>query len=47
MIRRVCTILLILAVGLLAAPLAADAQQAGNVYRVGLVFTMAPVSDPK
>jgi putative tryptophan/tyrosine transport system substrate-binding protein len=32
-----------LAGGLLAAPLAAQAQQAGKVYRVGLVFTTAPV----
>ncbi len=34
-----------LALGLLAAPLPADAQQAGKVYRVGLVFTTAPVSE--
>jgi putative tryptophan/tyrosine transport system substrate-binding protein len=33
-----------LAGGLLAAPLAAEAQQSGKVYRVGLVFTTAPVS---
>ena len=32
-----------LAGGLLAAPLAARAQGAGKVYRVGLVFTTAPV----
>jgi putative ABC transport system substrate-binding protein len=32
-----------LAGGLVAAPLAAKAQQAGKVYRVGLVFTTAPV----
>ena len=31
--------------GLLAAPRAAGAQQAGKVYRVGLVFTTAPVSE--
>ena len=30
---------------LLAAPLAAEAQQAGRVYRVGLIFTTAPVSE--
>ena len=30
---------------LLAAPLAAEAQQPGKVYRVGLVFTTAPVSE--
>src|SRR6266436_2365977 len=34
-----------LAGGLLAAPLAAAAQGAGKVYRVGLVFTTAPVSE--
>jgi putative ABC transport system substrate-binding protein len=33
-----------LAGGFLAPPLAAEAQQAGKVYRVGLVFTTAPVS---
>jgi len=31
--------------GLLAAPLAAEAQVAGKVYRVGLVFTTAPVDE--
>jgi putative tryptophan/tyrosine transport system substrate-binding protein len=31
--------------GLLAAPLAAEAQQPGKAYRVGLVFTTAPVSE--
>jgi ABC-type uncharacterized transport system substrate-binding protein len=30
---------------ILAAPLAARAQQSGKVYRVGLVFTTAPVSE--
>jgi ABC-type uncharacterized transport system substrate-binding protein len=34
-----------LAGGLLAAPLAAEGQQSGKVYRVGLVFTTAPVSE--
>ena len=34
-----------LAGGLLAAPLAAAAQQAGKVYRVGLIFTTSPVSE--
>jgi putative ABC transport system substrate-binding protein len=34
-----------LAGGLLAAPLAAGAQQAGKVYRVGLIFTTSPVSE--
>ena len=31
--------------GALAAPLAADAQQAGKVYRVGLIFPSPPVSE--
>ena len=31
--------------GLLAAPLAAEAQQAGKVYRVGLIFTATPLSE--
>ena len=30
---------------LLSAPLAAEAQQAGKVYRVGLIFTTVPVSE--
>jgi putative ABC transport system substrate-binding protein len=30
---------------ILTAPLAAEAQQAGKVYRVGLIFTTAPVSE--
>src|SRR5712692_10801181 len=34
-----------LAGGLLAAPLAGEAQQAGKVYRVGLIFTTSPVSE--
>jgi putative ABC transport system substrate-binding protein len=34
-----------LAGGLLAAPFAAEAQPAGKVYRVGLVFTTAPVAE--
>ena len=34
-----------LASGLLAAPLAAEAQQAGKVYRVGLIFPSPPVSE--
>src|SRR5882724_8974516 len=36
---------LAVAVSILAAPLAADAQQAGKVYRVGLIFTTSPVSE--
>jgi len=31
--------------GLLAAPQAAEAQQAGKVYRVGLILTTSPVSE--
>ena len=31
--------------GLLASPFAAPAQQPGKVYRVGLIFTTAPVSE--
>jgi putative ABC transport system substrate-binding protein len=31
--------------GALVAPLAADAQQVGKVYRVGLIFTTSPVSE--
>jgi len=34
-----------LAAGLLAAPLGAEAQQAGKVYRVGLILVTAPVSE--
>jgi putative ABC transport system substrate-binding protein len=34
-----------LAGGLLAAPLAAEAQPAGKVYRVALVFSSSPVSE--
>ena len=30
---------------ILAVPLAAEAQQAGKVYRVGLIFTTSPVSE--
>jgi len=33
-----------LAGGLLAAPLAGEAQQVSKVYRVGLIFTTSPVS---
>jgi hypothetical protein len=29
----------------LAAPLAAEAQEVGRVYRVGLIFTTSPVSE--
>ncbi|MFZ1059253.1 MAG: ABC transporter substrate-binding protein [Candidatus Rokuibacteriota bacterium] len=34
-----------LVLGLLAAPLPVDAQQAGRVYRLGLIFTTAPASE--
>jgi putative ABC transport system substrate-binding protein len=33
-----------MASGLLAAPLAAEAQPTGKIYRVGLIFTTSPVS---
>ncbi len=39
------TVAVIVALGVLAAPLAADAQPAGKVYRVGLIFTTVPVSE--
>jgi len=42
---RTVGLIITFALDLLAAPLAADAQQAGKVYRVGLVFTTAPVSE--
>jgi putative ABC transport system substrate-binding protein len=35
----------VLAGGLLVAPLAAEAQRAEKVYRVGLIFTTSPVSE--
>jgi putative tryptophan/tyrosine transport system substrate-binding protein len=35
----------VIAGGLLAAPLAAEAQQAGKVYRVGFILTTSPVSE--
>ena len=34
-----------LALAILLGPLAAEAQQAGKVYRVGLVVTTSPVSE--
>ena len=37
--------MLILAVAILIAPLAREAQQAGKVYRIGLVFSASPVSE--
>ena len=39
------TFMAVVSGGLLAAPLAAEAQQAGKVYRVGLIFSVAPVSE--
>ena len=35
----------IFTLALLAAPLAGRAQQAGKVYRVGVIFTTSPVSE--
>jgi len=35
----------LLVLGTLLAPISTDAQQAGKVYRVGLIFTTAPVSE--
>jgi len=32
--------------GLLAAPLGAEAQQAGKVYRIGFISASSPSSDP-
>src|SRR3989442_14300623 len=37
MIDRKLTLIVILVLGILAAPLAADAQQAGKVYRIGIL----------
>ena len=34
-----------LALALLAAPLAAEAQPAGKVYRVALILTTSPISE--
>ena len=42
---RSIPIVVALAFGILLAPLAADAQPAGKVYRVGLILTTAPVSE--
>jgi putative ABC transport system substrate-binding protein len=41
----VVAVVALLALGVAAAPLAAEAQQAGKVYRVGLIFTTSPVSE--
>jgi len=43
--RRGIGIIAVLLIGIVAPPMAAWAQQAGKVYRVGLVFTTAPVSE--
>ncbi len=43
--RRGIGIIAVLLIGILAVPPAVEAQQAGKVYRVGLVFTTAPVSE--
>jgi len=42
---RTLGLVVTLALGILLAPLAAAAQQAGKVYRVALVFTASPVSE--
>src|SRR6059036_4259447 len=42
---RATTTTLILAVAILIAPLVGEAQQAGKVYRIGLVFSASPVSE--
>ena len=42
---RSTTIRLILVVAILIAPLVGEAQQAGKVYRIGLVFSASPVSE--
>ena len=42
---RTTRLIVTLALGILAAPLAADAQQQGKFYRVGLVVTTSPVSE--
>ena len=42
---RSIPIVVALAFGILLAPLAADAQPAGKVYRVGLILTTSPVSE--
>jgi putative ABC transport system substrate-binding protein len=42
--RRIGLVVL-LALGLFLVPLAAEAQQAGKVYRVGLIATTSPVSE--
>ncbi|MBI3027980.1 MAG: ABC transporter substrate-binding protein [Candidatus Rokubacteria bacterium] len=41
----VAPVIVFLALGLLVAPLPADAQQPGKMYRVGLIFTTSPVSE--
>ncbi len=48
MLMRLRTVGLIvtLALGLLLAPLAADAQQAGKVYRIGFLSPVAPTTAP-
>jgi putative ABC transport system substrate-binding protein len=44
MTRRTIGLIATVALSILASPPSAEAQQAGKVYRVGLVFTTAPVS---
>ena len=42
---RVAALIASLVLGVLLAPISTDAQQPGKVYRVGLIFTTAPVSE--
>jgi len=44
--RARATALLALALGLLTAPLAVDAQGSGRVPRIGLLFTGSPPPEP-
>ncbi len=46
MIRRVCTILLTLAIGLLPMQLAGGAEQPGKVFRIGILGNV-PLTDPE
>jgi ABC-type uncharacterized transport system substrate-binding protein len=45
MMRRIIALLITLALGLLVAPLAAEAQQPKNVPRIGLLITNSPASE--
>ncbi len=39
---NVAALIVAFALGILLAPLAADAQQAGKVYRIGMLWTVSP-----